>query len=124
MKYSKKGLEKRKEERKNFPEFFNRHVEIAKTKNCEECGHKLVGNSSEIAHVLPKSYFKSISTNDLNVLYLCGMYSENQCHLNFDNLSNDKVKEMSIFPKVQNIFSEIKDKITEKLNYKHYDKYE
>jgi hypothetical protein len=124
MKYSKNGLEKRKEERACLPEFFQRHIEIAKGKYCEECGAKLKGNVSEIAHVLPKQYFKSIMCSDINVLYLCGMHSEKQCHSNFDNWSNERVKEMKIYPKVQEIFAQIKEEITEKINYKVYDKYE
>lgn len=123
-KYSEKALEKRKEERKDFPEFFKRHVKIARRKCCEECGLKLAGNVSEIAHILPKSYFKSISTLDENILYLCGFDSKNQCHSNFDNWSNEEVKNMTIYPKAQEIFAQLKDKITEKLNYKHSDKYE
>jgi len=122
--YSKKALDKRKEERKDFPEFFQKHIEIAKTKYCEECGNKLKGDVSEIAHVLPKSYFKSINTNDLNIIYLCGQYSASQCHTNFDSWSIDKVKEMKIYPKIKEIFAEIKDQITEKINYKITDKYE
>lgn len=123
-KYSKKGLEKRKGERACLPEFFQKHIEIAKTKYCEECGAKLSGNASEIAHVLPKQYFKSVMCSDLNVLYLCGMYSGNQCHTNFDNFPQEKVKQMKIFPKVQEIFQELKKDITEKISYKHLDLYE
>lgn len=123
-KYSKKGLEKRKEERKDFPEFFQKHIVIAKSKYCEECGYKLTGNVSEIAHVLPKSYFKSVSTEDSNILYLCGMYSKNNCHSNYDNFPAEKVKEMNIYPKVQEVFKQLEEKITEKINYKVYDRYE
>lgn len=124
MKYSKKGLEKRKAERECLPEFFQKHIEIAKTKCCEECGVKLTGNASEVAHVLPKQYFKSIMCSDLNVLYLCGMYSSNQCHSNFDNSAKEKVKQMKIFPKVQEVFKQLEWVITEKINYKHRDMYE
>lgn len=123
-KYSKKGLEKRKEERQCLPEFFQRHIEIAKIKFCEECGAKLIGNVSEIAHVLPKQYFKSVMCSDLNVLYLCGMYSQSQCHTNFDNFPQEKIKQMKIFPKVQEIFEELKQEITETLNYKLTERYE
>lgn len=122
-KYSKKGLEKRKLERECLLEFFKKHIEIAKTKCCEECGAKLRGNASEVAHVLPKQYFKSIMCSDLNVLYLCGMYSDNQCHSNFDNFPQEKVKEMKIYPKVQEIFKQLEEEIIEKINYKHYDLY-
>jgi beta-lactamase regulating signal transducer with metallopeptidase domain len=40
-KYSQKGLERRKEERQCLPEFYKKHIEIAKTKHCENCGQKL-----------------------------------------------------------------------------------
>jgi len=122
-KYSKKGLEKRKEERKDFPEFFQKHIEIAKNKFCEECGEKLKGNSSEIAHILPKSYYKSISTNDNNIIYLCGIYSENQCHTNFDNYDEKKFKKMHCYSKISSIFTELEKEITEKITYKTYDRY-
>ena len=59
MKYSKKGLEKRKAERECLPLFFQKHIEIAKTKCCANCGEKLKGDVSEIAHRLPKSFFTS-----------------------------------------------------------------
>ncbi len=123
--YSKKGLEKRKEERKDFPEFFKKHIEIIWNGKlcCEECGDRLQGNSTEIAHILPKSTFKSISTEDKNVLYLCGLWSDNNCHYKYDNDSNDKVKQMKIFPKVIEIFEELKEVITEKINYKISDRY-
>lgn len=120
----KRWSDKRKEERKGFPEFFKKHVEIAKSKYCEECGEKLRGNVSEIAHVLPKSYFKSVATEDNNVLYLCGMYSINNCHSNYDNFPAEKVKEMKIYPKIQGAFKQLEENITEKINYKHYDRYQ
>ena len=119
-----KYSEKRKLERACLPEFFQKHIEIAKSKFCEECGSKLKGNVTEIAHVIPKQYFKSVMCLDLNILYLCGLYSDNNCHANYDNFPQEKVKEMNIFPKVQKIFKELQESITEKLNYKHYERYE
>ncbi len=123
--YSTKGLEKRKEERKAFPEFFQRHIQNIRDNGlcCEECGVRLKGDVSEIAHVLPKSTFKSISTNDKNVLYLCGMWSNSQCHSNYDNYPTAKVKEMKIFPKVVEIFKELEEEITEKVTYKIEERY-
>lgn len=123
-KYSKKGLEKRKQERECLLEFFQKHIEIARGKCCEECGNKLKGSVTEIAHVLPKNYFKSVMCSDLNVLYLCGLYSENSCHNNFDNFPQEKVKQMKIYPKVQDIFKQLEEEITEKINYKHRDLYD
>ena len=122
-KYSQKALEKRKLERACLPEFFQKHIEIAKGKCCEECGSKLKGNVSEIAHVIPKQYFKSVMCSDLNILYLCGLYSDNNCHSNYDNFAQEKVKEMNIFPKIQKVFKELEKTITEKINYKHRDLY-
>ena len=122
-KYSKKGLEKRKEDRACLPEFYKKHIKISKDKYCEECGNKLKGNVTEIAHILPKSYFKSVMCNDLNVIYLCGLYSVNNCHSNFDNQSHDYVKNMNIYKKVQYVFKELENILEEKLNYKHYELY-
>ncbi len=124
-KYSNKSLEKRKEDRKDFPEFFQKHIQNIRNNSlcCEECGSRLRGDVSEIAHILPKSTFKSISTNDKNVIYLCGMWSEKQCHTNYDNFSLDKVKEMKIFPRVVEIFKELESEITEKITYKIEERY-
>ena len=125
-KYSKKGLEKRKAERECLPEFFIHHVEKIKTERlcCEECGDKLRGDVSEVAHVLPKQYFKSVMCSDLNVLYLCGLYSDNECHLKFDNLSQEKIKQMKIYPKVQEIFKNLIPIIAERISYKHNERFE
>jgi len=97
--YSNKGLEKRKEERKDFPQFFQRHlINIANNdKCCEECGHRLIGDVSEIAHILDKSKYKSVSVNDDNVLYLCSWKSPNNCHSKFDNSSEEVIQSMKIF---------------------------
>lgn len=122
--YSKKGLEKRKSERQGFTEFFQKHIEVARNSYCEECGQRLTGDVSEVAHCLPKSYFKSISVNDNNILYLCGRFSTNNCHSLYDNSAIEKVKEMKIYPKIKEIFQQLKPEITESINYKVYEKYE
>ena len=123
--YSTKGLEKRKEERKAFPEFFQKHIQYIRDNSlcCEECGARLKGDVSEIAHILPKSTFKSIATNDDNVLYLCGMWSNSQCHSNYDNYPVAKVKEMKIFGKVSERFQILEQEITEKITYKIEERY-
>lgn len=108
-----------------LPEFFERHIQIMKDKNakCLECGCKLRYSVDEVAHILPKQYFKSIATEDSNVLYLCGMFSENSCHTKYDNGSNDEIKEMKIFEEVSKRFEDLQELITEKLNYKHYERW-
>lgn len=125
MKYSKKGWKKRKEQRAGYAEFYQKHVDIIKKKKCrcEECGAKLKGHVSEVAHILPKGTFKSIATNDKNIIYLCGMHSEKQCHTNFDNFPIKKFQEMLVFTKVSRIFANLKDMVSESISYKIYDKY-
>ena len=125
MKYSKKGLEKRKKDREGLAEFFMRCVAEIKSKqlHCEECGAKLKGDVSEVAHILPKSSFRSIQTNKLNWVPLCGQWSTNQCHTNFDNWPAEKVKKMLVYPKIVRIFAELEPLIEEKIPYKIYDKY-
>ena len=116
-KYSKKGWERRKAERECLPEFFQKHIEIAKTRYCEECGAKLKGNVSEIAHRLPKSFFKSIMCDDDNVVYLCGMYSNNMCHSKYDG-TNEQLQSLNIFSAEKEIVKELLEKVTEKYNWK------
>lgn len=92
---------------------------------CEECGEKLKGVVSEVAHILPKQYFKSVSKEDKNIIYLCGLFSKNQCHDKFDNLSNKLFKHMKVFESVKEKFKDlIKNNVTEKTTYKHFERYE
>lgn len=125
MKYSKKGLEKRKKDREGLAEFFMECVDEIKSKKlrCQECGAELKGDVSEVAHILPKSSFRSIQTNKLNWIPLCGQWSTNQCHTNFDNWPIKKVKKMLVYPKIVSIFAELEPLIEEKIPYKIYDKY-
>ena len=121
--YSKKGLEKRKEERQCLSEFFQRHIEIAKTKCCANCGEKLRGDISEIAHRLPKSFFKSIQCDDDNVVYLGGRFSSCGCHSLYDG-TNEQLQSLSIFSAEKEIVKELLEKVTEEINYKIYDKWQ
>lgn len=124
--YSKKGLEKRKKDREGLKEFFISCVENIRKKNltCEECGAKLKGDVSEVAHILPKSLFKSISTNNKNWIPLCGMYSENQCHSKFDDSKTEIFQSMKVFKKISCIFVELEELVTEKIPYKIYARYQ
>lgn len=121
-KYSKKGLEKRKEERACLPEFFQRHIEIAKTKYCANCGEKLKGDVSEVAHRLPKSFFKSIMCDDENVVYLGGRFSSCGCHSLYDG-TNEQLQSLSIFLAEKEIIKELLEKVTETVSYKLYDRW-
>lgn len=124
--YNKASLEKRKEERKDFPAFFQKHIQIIKEERlcCEECGCRLIGDVSEIAHALPKNYFKSIATEDLNIMYLCSWKTNgNNCHSLYDEGTAEKIKEMKIFSKSAQLYQELKSIITEPISYKTEDRY-
>lgn len=125
-KYNTKSLEKRKAERKDYPEFFNKHINIIKENklSCKECGDRLIGDVSEIAHILPKQTFKSIATDDDNVIYLCSWKSKNNCHTLFDNGSLEHVHNMKIYPELLDKVKILLEKITEKINYKFYDRWQ
>jgi hypothetical protein len=120
--YSKNGLEKRRSERACLPEFFKKHIEIAKTKCCANCGEKLRGDVSEIAHRLPKSTFKSIQCLDDNIVYLGGRFSICGCHSLYDG-TNQQLQNLSIFSAEREIVKELLDTITEKVSYKLYDRW-
>ena len=122
-KYSKKGLEKRKEGRACLPEFFQRHIEIAKTKCCANCGEKLKGDVSEVAHRLPKSFFKSIMCDDENVVYLGGRFSSCGCHSLYDG-TNEQLQSLNIFSTEKEIVKELLEKVSEKYNWKITDKWQ
>jgi hypothetical protein len=122
MKYSKKGLEKRKEERRCLPEFFQRHIEIAKGIRCANCGERLIGDVSEVAHRLPKSLFKSVMCDDENVTYLCSWKSTNNCHGLYDG-SNEQLQSLPIFLAEKEIIKNLLGKVTENFNYKTTDRW-
>lgn len=123
-KYSKKGLEKRKEDRACLSEFFIRHVEKIKTEKlcCANCGTRLIGDVSEVAHRLPKSIFKSIQCDDKNVVYLGGRFSSCGCHSLYDG-TNEQLQSLSIFSAEKEIIKKLLEKVTEKYNYKLIDRW-
>lgn len=71
--------EKRKEQRKDYPEFYQRWCEKVQKMRCAECSKPLQGNSTEICHVLSKSTSPEFATNDLNIIVLCSSH-----HTQFD----------------------------------------
>lgn len=97
-KFTQKGKEKRAVDREGFGEFFIKHINIIKDEHrkCENCKQSLRGNASEVAHILSKSKHLEVSTNDDNVIYLCGMFTDSGCHAEFDN-TLAKRREMSVF---------------------------
>ena len=81
----------RAEIRKDYPEFFKKHIEIASKKRSDESNVKLKGNIYEVCHILSKSLSPEVATNDLNILYLSA-----DEHSKFDS-SLSKRKEMKCF---------------------------
>lgn len=124
-KYSKKGLERRKAERECLSEFFIRHVEKIKAErlHCANCGERLKGDVSEVAHRLPKSFFKSIMCDDGNVVYLGGRFSNCGCHNLYDG-TNEQLQSLNIFSAEKEIVKDLLEKVTETINYKIYDRWQ
>lgn len=123
--YSKKGLERRKQEREGYADFYKKHVALIKDKKicCSECGERLIGDVSEVAHILEKNYFKSLALEDENIVYLCSWKSKNNCHDIFDD-SNEKLQNMKVFQEVKQKVESLMSKIKEKINYKFYIKWQ
>lgn len=100
--------EARTEQRKDYPAFYQKHIELAQGKNCEECGKKLQGNSTEIVHILSKEKNPEIATNDDNIIYLCW-----ECHTKFDH-SRTSRHQMKVFDWAQEKLSRIESQILNK----------
>ncbi len=125
-KYSKKGLEKRKKDREGYAEFYISQVKYIKDNSvhCQECGVRLKGDVSEVAHIFPKNLFKSISILPKNILYLCSRYSDSNCHSVLDDSKKEVVHKMNVFSIIEDRFNELENLITEKIPYKIYARYQ
>jgi ribosomal protein S27E len=105
------------ETREELNAFFESHIKILNSKptKCENCNTLLFNpTSANIAHILPKSIFKSISTNNNNCMYLCLI-----CHGNYDS-SWDKAIKMQCFKKAREKFKLFEQYIIEKRDYLKY----
>lgn len=124
-KYTTKGLLRRKEARAGFKEFFEEHTNEIKTKKhkCLECGDRLKGDVSEVAHILDKQKFKSVACNSKNVLYLCGRFSNNHCHSKFDS-DNMSLQSMKVFGQAREKVLQLLGVVTEEYNWKLTDKWQ
>lgn len=102
---------------KNIGHYYLDHFENMPSPHiCEECGDKIVKiNSTNIAHILPKSKFPSVALEYYNYLLLCG-----NCHSTFDS-SFKKASSMRCFEKARFRYNLFKDLVTENntriLNY-------
>lgn len=112
----KKQVEKQEQKEKRNV-YFDYHIKNIKNNSicCEECGDKLKGDISEIAHIISKSKNPEVEDIKDNIVYLCGVNSDNQCHSKFDQSLN-KRETMSVFSKAVKRFNLFKDKIVNTTN--------
>lgn len=74
----------RKEQRKDYSQFYSELAEKIKGWRCVNCRNILKGDSINLAHILAKSTSPEVATHDLNIMFLC-----EDCHTTFDsNLQN------------------------------------
>lgn len=113
-KQSKAARERRKKHREGFTEFYEKHAQMArKQRYCENCGARLRGVIAEVAHILPKQLFKSVATNDNNVLYLGSSFTSNcNCHDLYDS-SWSKAKSMPVWEIAVERFKRMEEDIEE-----------
>lgn len=82
---------------------------------CAECGCTIYNPTrANIAHVLPKSIFKSVATNKHNFIYLC--LSD---HADFDS-SYSKATKMKCWPLALEKYKLFKDEILEYHKFLNY----
>jgi len=110
-----KTAKKRKERSEKRVPFFTQQIQYIKEKaiKCEECGESLHGGVDEVAHILSKSKHPEVETNKDNIVYLCGAFSDNQCHYNFDKKDRTVMKVFKIAKERYNL---IKDKVKKETN--------
>ena len=108
----------RAEIRKDYPDFFKKHIKIASEKRCAETNVKLTGNVYEVCHILSKSLSTEVATDDFNIIYLSA-----EAHNIFDSSLSNR-KEMKCFQLSVERYKELKPylkKITHETLF--YDKF-
>lgn len=118
--FNPKSREKRKSERSGLPEFFQDAIEELKKKpKCVNCGRSI--NTSyrpemNIAHILPKSKYKSVNDHPLNRIFLC-VYKDNpdgsSCHTDFDTKILD-IPKMPCYIEAKKKFEIFKGEVVER----------
>ena len=92
----------RAEIRKDYPDFFKKHIKIASRKRCAETNVKLTGNVYEVCHILSKSLSPEVATDDFNIIYLSA-----EAHNRFDSSLSNR-KEMKCFQLSVERYKELK----------------
>jgi nitrate reductase cytochrome c-type subunit len=99
----------------NIDEYYNYHINLNKNKiiKCENCNCNIYNISrTNIAHILPKSNFKSVSNDVHNYMYLCL-----NCHGTYD-YSFKKAATMPVINIAITRFKLFSNKLTPKEQYK------
>lgn len=112
-----KGSQKRKEERKRLPDFFNNAIEELKSKPiCQNCGCTIkywLNPTHNVAHILSKRRYKSVMDELYNYVLLCTEKDgDNMCHEKFDNKVAERVN-MNVFQLALNKYKKFSDKCLE-----------
>lgn len=88
-------------------EFYERHT-TKRNVVCAECGKAIFEvTASNIAHILPKTVFKSVAQNDNNFMYLCLAH-----HAQFDT-SFRNAQKMKCWNEALRKYNLFKDEVTE-----------
>lgn len=117
-KSSPKAAEKRLEERKDFPKFFQDAIEKLKLiPICQNCGCRISADylpSHNIGHVLKKSFYKSVSTHPDNYVFLCSSKDTEgrNCHGYFDDNIKDRPN-MPVYPIAKEKYLKFRDEVLE-----------
>lgn len=88
--------------------------------NCQNCNKPLYAKNKfakrcVTAHILPKSKFQSVATNEHNVIYIgAGVLGVCFCHDNYDNKGAEDRAKMPIYNLVLERFEILKEFLTEK----------
>lgn len=114
---TKKRKAARKKERAGYPKFFRTAIfELKENPVCQNCNQPINASFEphhNIAHILPKSRYKSVATHPDNKLFLCASKdNRNGCHEKFDS-GVTNMMEMKVFSLAVEKFQKFKDKVTE-----------
>src|SRR6187549_334801 len=109
-------MKRTKKESMLLTEFFIEQMDNANF--CENCGLHIYNPSGKnVEHILPKRIFKSVATNDRNVLYLCSTFDRSDgktgCHEQYDS-SWSKARTLPVFKLATERLGEFRDQVKEK----------
>lgn len=119
-KITQKTKDRRAEERKDLPAFFERAISLLRQKPiCENCGCNInayLHPVNNCAHIVPKQHFKEVMAHPQNLMFLCTEKdhpydSPKSCHWEYDNSVKNRLS-MPVFALAVRRFNSFKDKIT------------